>query len=44
MKRILFGIFAVLVLLSLVVIPFFIPDAPSKYYYLNIQRPVVIAH
>jgi glycerophosphoryl diester phosphodiesterase len=43
MKRQLF-IFATLFLLSLLVISGFMPDAPSRPYYDDITRPLVIAH
>jgi len=35
---------AALILLSLALLPPFIPDAPIKQYYSDIQRPLVIAH
>ena len=44
MNRKLLGILAALVLVSLALPPVLIPDAPSKPYYENIQRPLVIAH
>jgi glycerophosphoryl diester phosphodiesterase len=44
MKRRQFGILALLFLLSLVLIAAFTPDAPSKSYYSDISRPLVIAH
>lgn len=44
MNRKFLGIFVVLVFLSLALFPLLIPDAPSRDYYLNIERPLVIAH
>ena len=44
MKRRPFFIPAGLVLLSLALLLVFTPDAPSKQYYANIRRPLVIAH
>ena len=43
MKRRL-GILSLLILLSLVLVAAFMPDAPSKKYYENVSRPLVIAH
>lgn len=36
--------FAALIVLSLVLIPLLVPDAPSKPYYATFQAPLVIAH
>ncbi|HEX6035345.1 MAG TPA: glycerophosphodiester phosphodiesterase [Anaerolineales bacterium] len=36
--------FVVLILLGLIALLLFTPDAPSKEYYANLQRPLVIAH
>ena len=44
MSRTLLLMFAALILAGLVLIPLFIPDAPSKPYYAGIQPPLVIAH
>lgn len=44
MKRRQVGFLALLLVLSLLLIPAFLPDAPSKPYYENIARPLVIAH
>jgi glycerophosphoryl diester phosphodiesterase len=44
MKRRSFAIFVLLIFLSLLFITVRTPDAPSKQYYANIQRPLVIAH
>jgi glycerophosphoryl diester phosphodiesterase len=38
------GILAFLLLLSLMLVSAFMPDAPSKGYYENLSRPLVIAH
>ena len=43
MKRRL-GVILLLSLLSLLLIGFFVPDAPSKNYYDKVSRPLVIAH
>jgi glycerophosphoryl diester phosphodiesterase len=44
MNRKSLGMLAALILLTLALPPVFIPDAPSKPYYANISRPLVIAH
>ena len=44
MNRKSLGMLAALILLALALPPVFIPDAPSKPYYSNISRPLVIAH
>jgi len=44
MNRKSIGIIAAIVLLSLTLLLFFTPDAPSKPYYSNIEPPLVIAH
>jgi len=44
MKRRRFGLVILLLVLSLVLIAAFMPDAPSKDYYDNASRPLVIAH
>ena len=44
MKRRQVGILALSLVLSLLLVAAFMPDAPSKPYYENIQRPLVIAH
>lgn len=44
MKRRRFGLVILLLLLSLALIAAFRPDAPSKDYYDNFSRPLVIAH
>lgn len=44
MKKRQFGILALLLVLSLLLIAAFMPDAPSKPYYENTHRPFVIAH
>lgn len=36
--------FAALIVLSLVLIPLLVPDAPSKPYYATFQAPLVVAH
>lgn len=38
------GILTLLIFLSLVLIGFFVPDAPSGVYYADVSRPLVIAH
>ena len=38
------GMLAVLLLFVLAVLSILIPDAPSKQYYANLRRPLVIAH
>jgi glycerophosphoryl diester phosphodiesterase len=38
------GIFIILIFLGLVLIAALIPDAPSKNYYKDVSRPLVIAH
>jgi glycerophosphoryl diester phosphodiesterase len=38
------GILVILILLSLVLIGFLVPDAPSRAYYEDVSRPLVIAH
>ncbi|HEX5944100.1 MAG TPA: glycerophosphodiester phosphodiesterase family protein, partial [Anaerolineales bacterium] len=38
------GIFIILLFLGLVLIAALIPDAPSKNYYKDVSRPLVIAH
>jgi len=44
MRRLPLVIFAIVMVLSLVLIAAFMPDAPSKSYYENLSRPLVIAH
>jgi len=44
MKRKFFGILAIIILAILAVFLIITPDAPSKKYYTNIHRPLVIAH
>lgn len=38
------SVLAILILVSLTLLLIFTPDAPSKAYYANIHRPLVIAH
>jgi glycerophosphoryl diester phosphodiesterase len=44
MRRQSWFILVILILLSLALIAVFIPGAPSKNYYSDISRPLVIAH
>lgn len=44
MRRLPLAIFAILMVLTLALIAAFMPDAPSKSYYENLSRPLVIAH
>jgi glycerophosphoryl diester phosphodiesterase len=44
MNRKALPILGLLLLLSIVLLVIFTPDAPSKSYYVNIQSPLVIAH
>src|SRR6266487_6555266 len=44
MKRRIFGILAIVILISLTFLLIFTPDAPSKKYYTDIHHPLVIAH
>ncbi len=44
MKRKIFGIVAVLIIVIVGLFLWLTPDAPSKKYYTNIHRPLVIAH
>ena len=44
MNRTLLRVLLALIVVSLVLLWFFTPDAPSKPYYENIRRPLVIAH
>src|SRR5215212_3415964 len=44
MRRLPLVIFAIVMVLSLALIAAFMPDAPSKSYYENLSRPLVIAH
>jgi glycerophosphoryl diester phosphodiesterase len=44
MKRQRPGFLILFILLGFVLITGFMPDAPAKQYYSNVQRPLVIAH
>ncbi len=44
MKRKPLTVLVVVILLSLVLLPLLIPDAPAKQYYANVEHPLVIAH
>src|SRR5690242_13662288 len=44
MKRKVFGILVILIIVIIGLLLFLTPDAPSKKYYINIHRPLVIAH
>src|SRR5215208_4117973 len=44
MRRLPLVIFAISMILTLTLIAAFMPDAPSKSYYENLSRPLVIAH